>query len=638
MSQNYDAREIEKLAYDIMRHRKLYYEGTPEIADPDFDKLEEKLRILSPQHPALSAVGSEVTTSGEKVAHKIPMLSLQKVYEESELLKWQDSEEIIGSWKVDGNSLSLVYESGKLVMAKTRGNGRQGENVSEKAGWVSDIVPSVFEEWNFEVRGELYCSEENFATLAKDMISRGLERPTNPRNIVAGILGRKSHFDLARYFSFLAFDLIIEEESEPFRLEEEKFEWLSKKGFSLPGPKKLSTGDETLSYLKSVREMMSSGQIGLDGAVFSYNDLETQRAMGHTSHHPRFKMSFKWQGETAVATINSFTWSTSRNGIVTPVAVIDPVHLSGAKITNITLHNALHIRTYDLNIGDRIEIVRSGEVIPKFLRVLSSKSEGFAWIDRCPSCDAALEFDDVRLLCPNTDFCPAQKIGAILNWIKYAEIDDLSEKRLESMIELGLIEGIVDLYRLSVADLLKLPLTKEKMASKLHANIQNSRKMGLPQLLSGLGILGMGRTSWEKIIEVHPSLDLIRKLTLSDIISIDGFAEKTAEQLVAGIKAKKTLLDELLGFIDPVLDVVQADSIFEGKTFVITGKLNLPRSEISQSIKKYGGKVGSSVSQNTYAIVTASPDSQSTKMEKARKLGIPIWSENKLFDEMGGKD
>ena len=298
------------------------------------------------------------------------------------------------------------------------------------------------------------------------------------------------------------------------------------------------------SYLESAQNIVEDDDIGMDGVVFTYNDIALQDELGATSHHPRYKMVFKWAGETAQAKIKEVKWATSRLGIVTPVAVIEPVFLSGAEITNISLHNAAYVQSFNLKSGDLIELIRSGEVIPKFLRVVKAQEGQYAWPKKCSSCHSSLEFDDVRLRCLNQS-CPAQQIGRILNWIRCVGIDDLSEKRLLVMMEQNLVETIPDLYALTVETLLTLPQTKEKLAQKLYENIQTSRDLPLEQFLSGLGIAGTGATTWSKLLDHHPSLEDLWKANTDQIAAIDGFAEKSAEQIVAGLKETKPLVKEL---------------------------------------------------------------------------------------------
>lgn len=630
--QSYDPDRAAWLASEIMRHKKLYYAGRPEIADIDYDKLEDELKLIAPNHPVLRIVGTvNVESANPKVTHDPPMLSLDKTYEPKDLIKWASGHEVLGTLKVDGTSMSLVYRDGQFALAKTRGDGRQGEDVTTKLKWVADAIPKIDTSENFEVRGELYCSESNFLSLADEMQSLGLERPSSPRNIVAGILGRKVHGELARYFNFFAFDVIG---LNGFKTEMEKIAWLEQKGFRLPEPRLLKKPTDLEAYLDHVKQKMEEDEIGCDGAVFSYNDLATHEELGSTAHHPRYKLSFKWQGETARSKITKIEWATSRLGVVTPVAVIDPVELSGATITNITLHNAAHVKAYNLKPGDFIELVRSGEVIPKFLSVVTSTNGKSQIPTECPSCGSKLSFDNVRIKCLNHHGCPAQQSGVILNWTRSVNIEDLSEKRLQQMIDTGLISSIPDLYKLAKEDFLKLPSTKDKMASKLYNNIQSTKTVPLAMFLNGLGIEGAGQTTWEKLLDVFPSLESLCKATVDDVIAIDGFAEKSAQQIVEGLKRQSKLIEQLLAVgLKPEAPDSHANGPrpLEGMSFVITGALSRPRKEIEDLIKKAGGRMASSVSKATSVLVTNEADSASSKMVKAKELGIKIWNEAELM-------
>lgn len=633
---------VDELAQAVLQHKRAYYAGKPLISDAAYDALEEELRGASPHHPVLEVVGSgdlgeDAAAVNTRVEHDVPMLSLNKTYDLEELRRWQGERVVMGTLKVDGNSLSLIYRKGRLELAKTRGNGRVGEDVTAKVRWVSEALPQLKKPLDVEIRGELYCVESKFLHLSDEMVGLGLERPTNPRNIVAGLLGRKSHFELARYFGFFAFE-VVGPLSLGLKTESEKFDWLGELGFSLPMPERLASTTETERYLERVRVMLEEDELGLDGAVFSYDDLHVHDELGVTAHHPRYKISFKWPGQTATTSVRHIAWATSRLGIVTPVAVVEPVYLSGAQITNVTLHNAAHVRSYNLKSGDKIEIIRSGEVIPKFLSVVESVSGEYQWPKKCGDCHELLVADDVRLKCPNTTGCPAQKLGTILNWIRAAEIDDLSEKRLLPLLEQDLVKAAGDLYRLKEHDFLVIPSTKEKMAAKLYKNIQQSRNLSLPRFLNGLGIEGAGLTTWEKLIEHFASLKGISAATVEQIQSIEGFAEKSARQIVDGLLARRDMIADLLSAgvkpTEPVLhthDGKDGDGPLAGRQIVITGALSKPRNEVEELIKAAGGKLGSAVSKNTYAVVTEDPSGASSKLKKARELGVQLWSEADLL-------
>lgn len=634
----YDATRITTLANDVLRHKRLYYAGKPLITDGAYDQIEDQLRQLAPDHPALSVVGDgAAAASSAKVKHDSPMLSLDKTYDVDKLADWLGDETAVGTLKVDGVSMSLIYEDGGLLLAKTRGNGQVGEDVTSKIVWVADVVPHIKAAGRVEVRGELYCTDSQFIKLSDEFYAIGLDRPTSPRNIVAGLLGRKTHVDLARYFNFFGFSVIPYASTPKFKTEMDRFEWLKAAGFRLPEPQLIKDQTALTAYLEHVKTFMADGEVGIDGAVFSYDRLALHDELGHTSHHPRYKLSFKWQGQTAESTIQKIDWATSRLGIVTPVAVIEPVTLSSAQITNVTLHNAAHVKAFNLKAGDLIEIVRSGEVIPKFLHVVKAAPGEFDWPKTCPSCDAPLTFDDVRLKCANTDKCPAQQLGAIINWIRSVEIDDLSDKRLQPLIDQGLVATMADLYRLTIADLLTIPKTKDKMAQKLFDNIQKSLHAPLARVLNGLGIEGAGTTTWEKLLAVFPDLKSLQAATVAEIEAIDGFAEKSAQQIVTGLQQKCATIAALLAAgIKPVVEqALVQDGPLSGKVLVITGALSEPRADVEKAVKAAGGRIGTSVSKETHAVVTDDPDSGSSKMKKARQLGVQVWSEADLWRHLG---
>ncbi|MBP6216957.1 MAG: NAD-dependent DNA ligase LigA [Oligoflexales bacterium] len=657
--------KIADLAEKILTYKRAYYSGQALISDFEYDKLEEELLDLDPSHPVLLQVGSPVKNKSSnaiekenlaKVPHHPPMLSLAKTYSLEDLCEWSKEAPLLASIKVDGVSVAIVYEKGQLILAKTRGDGFFGEEVTKKIRWIKKGLPSSLffknkefkEKWSdiflnkVEIRGELYCSQDSFFKLALEMDSLSLEKPSNPRNIVAGVLGRKHYEELSRFFGFLAFDLHFENlEENIFSAEFEKASVLEDLGFETPRFQITTGQDQIQDYIEMVKEWVEEDELGIDGVVFSYNDLALHQKLGSTAHHPRYKLSFKWQGETKVSTIQTLKWNTSRLGIVTPVAVIDPVSLSGAMISNVTLHNAAYVKIFNLKSKDKIEIVRSGEVIPKFLRVIESSTErvGEDIPSVCPSCSSPLVYDSVRLLCPNKKSCPAQVLGSILNWIRCVEIDDLSEKRVQYLLDLKLISHSSDLYRLQRADFLMLPATKDKMALKLLDNIQKRKSLPLSRFLNGLGIQGVGKTLWRDLLLVFPTLDALKQASVDQISAINGFGPLRAGQIVTSLEEKRYDIEQLLKAgveiqaLEENRDLVgTSKKNLLGLSFVITGTLSKPREEIVAAIEQAGGKIVESVSKNTSALITDDPDSSSSKAKKARQLNIPIWSEQKLWE------
>ncbi len=622
--------EIAQLAAEIEAHRLAYARGEPQLSDFEYDAREEELRQLAPDHPLLQQAGV-VVAAAAKAVHVVPMLSLQKTYSRSELYSWVGTREVVGALKIDGNSLSLVYQQGKLLVAKTRGDGQRGENVTAKSIYVEAIPPTIDDTRHLEIRGELYCETASFYALAAAMEALALPRPLSPRNVVAGLLGRKEHHQLMRYFSFMACDLLYYDEGVLPATEMAKLDILQKLGFDLPEPQLLASALAVAAYLEQVCEKSAADELPLDGAVFSYNSLAYARALGSTAHHPRGRMAFKWQGETAVAKINHIVWDTSRFGIVTPVAEIGPVFLHNASIRRVTLHNVACVKLYQLKRGSEIKIVRSGEVIPKFISVMGEGEGELVIPTTCPSCAARLSDDGVRLWCGNRT-CPAQQLRRVLNWVKCAEIRDLSEKRLAAMMAMGLVEVIPDLYRLTRDDLLRVPLTGERMASKLHAAITASKRLPPERLLSGLGIRGGGRATWRALLRIAPTIEALFALSAAEISAVDGFAAKSAQQIAQGLQAQRTLLDELFAVgIEVAPSPAAQSSSSRGGKYVISGALSQSRVFYRELLERYGATLATSVSSQTSAVVTADPASTSSKVKAARRLNIPLISEQELL-------
>ena len=606
-----NSKKLQQLVAKLEKHRQAYARGEPLISDVEYDALEAQLQQQAPDHPLLQQPGVK-TSATTKATHAVPMLSLQKTYSVTELESWRGEQPVVGTLKIDGNSLSLVYRGGKLLLAKTRGDGQRGENVTAKMPYITAIPTTISSKAILEVRGELYCATTAFYTLATEMEQCGLPRPLSPRNVVAGLLGRKEQHQLLRHFNFMACNLLSDDDSH-FQQEIDKLTRLTTLGFTLPEPQLLTARPAIETYLEQVRRRLDEDELPLDGVVFSFNDLAYARELGSTTHHPRGRMAFKWQGETAVATITDIVWHTSRFGIVTPVAIIEPVFLNNASIRRVTLHNCACVKLYNLQRGTKIKIVRSGEVIPKFLAVVAEGSGKAKIPTTCPSCKQDLQDDGVRLLCGNDD-CPAQLLRTVLNWVKCADIKDLSEKRLAAMMALGLVKSIPDLYRLSKDDLLRVPLTGERMASKLHTAITASKRLAAEQLLSGLGIRGGGRATWRALLRVAPTIEALSQLSAEEISAIDGFAEKSAQQIQQGLQQRQTLLSELLACgIEIITPATPAGGKQQGQKYVISGSLSQPRAFYQQLLEKNGATLASSVSAKTTAVVTADPASTSTK-------------------------
>ncbi|MDD0854751.1 NAD-dependent DNA ligase LigA [Halobacteriovorax sp. GB3] len=620
---------IVELEKQIRHHKALYYQGRPEISDFDYDRLEDELKELAPNNPILRMVGSQIS-SEDKVKHDKKMLSLGKTYDPSELLTWKAEYPVVSMFKIDGISCSLIYEDGELVIAKTRGDGTFGENITSKVMWLPEVPKKISIQERVEVRGELFCTEEEFFHLSEEMEKIGLDKPTSQRNIVAGLMGRKDRLELCRYLKFKGFDVLTD--AIDFNFEMDKYHWLKKENFDVLEIELHEKTQEIKKVIEDARVFMSEGDFQIDGLVFAYNDLKLQEELGETAHHPRYKMAFKFQGEAKTTVLKDILWNVSRNGILTPVGIVKPVELSGAKISRVTLHNYGMVKQHDLKKGDTIEIIRSGEVIPKFMSVISRGDGVFERPEQCPSCDQKVYIEDIRLVCRN-EYCPSIVKESILNYIQKIGIDDISGKRLEEMIKMDLVKSIEDLYKLKEEDFLKLEKVKEKLANKFFVGINASKKANLIKFLSALGITGGAINKCEKVVHAgFDSIDKILSMSVEQLEQLDGFAEKSATEFVKSIQAKKELITNLRELGVEMKHEVEdlGEQKLEGLHFVITGTLSEKRSIIEKRIKESGGKTGSSVTSNTNYLVCNDKESTSSKAKKARELGIPLISEEEL--------
>jgi DNA ligase (NAD+) len=637
--------KIQKLASLILNHKTLYYNGNPEISDEEYDRLEDELRQLDPNHYVLSMVGTlgkkgANRPDAAKLRHKTKMLSLDKTYDVEKLLEWIGEEEVISTYKIDGVSCSLIYEDGKLVIAKTRGDGYQGENIKDKVMWISAINKTIEPHEKLEVRGEIFCKGKDFIKLAQVMEARGMEIPKNPRNIVSGLLGRKDKIDLCQYLSFVAFEALCGRGEEKFSSEFAKLQFLEEQNFVVPDFSLHREGKTVEVAIAQAQKYMENGEFGIDGLVFTYNRIGLHRELGETAHHPKYKMAFKFKGESRVVVLKEVIWQVSRNGVLTPVGLIEPTLLSGAMISRITLHNYGMVIKHNLKVGDSIEVIRSGEVIPKFLGVVTHGIKEIAIPVECPSCHSKLEIRDIRLYCLNPD-CMAKKKQVILNFLQKGGVELISKKRVDEMLSKELIQSAWDLFDLREEDFLQLDNVKEKQAHNFYTSLQKAKKIDLVDFLTSLGIAGGALQKCEKLINArYDSLEKIQALTVEDLTQIEGFAEKSATDFLNSLKEKEQLIEELLKrgiTITPsAIDASETDGsnpkklLFKGKKFCITGALSRPRAEIEKEIKAFGGTCQSTVNKETSYLVCNETDSSSSKMKKAQQLGISIVNESEL--------
>ena len=665
-----DSERIEALAAEVARHSDLYYNlAEPEISDAEFDELEKELRDLSPNHLQLQRVGAEVQAGSKKVTHRFPMRSLAKASSEDELSHFviettAQGRQFLVQPKLDGSALSLEYRRGRLVRAATRGSGTRGEDVTQNALRIPNIPHQL--EWpgDCHVRGEvvmpLAIFEEKYSEIAP-----------NPRNLAAGALrqkyiesGKADAADLA----FFAYDvqLLSTEEAHPDSPEAPSFEndseavvWLKTIGIEPAGVTVLSGDDDesTIAALieetRSITEQRDALPWQVDGLVFKLDLLEKRRLLGMTAHHPRWALAWKFPPDEAITVLMKIEWQTGRTGVVTPVARVAPVVVSGVTVENTTLHNVGELERLGVEVGDLVKLVRRGDVIPKIVEVLGRASQddlvgrfhsdGTEFIETlpprkppdvpkfCPKCKSELILDGAFLRC-NYVGCSAKISRALIYWCRALEMDGVGEKLIELLLENNLITSIGDIYRLQNHQIAGLERMGEKSATNVIEEIQSSREMSLSQFLHALGMPRIGPEVATTIAQHFGTLDAllmwVEKGEADSLTIIGGIGDKVAEIFLQGATERLSLITDLTSYLLISPEEVSNIGKFSGKTFCITGSLSQPRKRIQERIKKAGGKIVSGVSATLDILVAG--EKAGSKSAKAESLGIEVWSEEQL--------
>lgn len=674
--------KINHLAERLAYHSNLYYnEAAPEISDSDYDSMRDELAALEPHHPQLSRVGSDPSPGSVKVEHEFPMRSLDKANTAEQVFHFVSQTTARGRRfvcqpKLDGSALSLEYRRGRLVRAATRGNGTRGEDVTANVRRIPNIPEALSWDGDCHVRGEvvmpLKIFEQKYSEIAP-----------NPRNLAAGSLRQKS-IDAgkgrAEDLAFFAYGVEFptgssrhpDSPSPPdFKLDSDIISWLSSVGIEVAGNEVVSgsedqdTSDEIMKIAKRWTESRDSEPWELDGVVIKLDRLDKRKLLGMTAHHPRWALAWKFAPQEAISVLMGVDWQTGRTGNVTPVSRIAPVVVSGVTVENTTLHNKGEVERLGMSIGDRVRVVRRGDVIPKIVEVLGRATkediEGRLHSDgtpftqalpdtaeiiapsQCPRCHTPLIEEGAFIKCDNLD-CPSRLERAILYWCRNMEMDGIGEKLAEQLCSSGLVSSIADLYRLSErkSELLALERMAEKSANNILQELENGRSMTLSKFISALGLPRIGPEIATLICSEVKSLDELidmssnREYAIERLIKIERVGEVVANLLLEGISKRKETILDLYSQIEIVEDEsISVQGILDGQTFCMTGTLTRPRKEIALSIKSEGGKVVSSVSGSLDYLVSG--EAAGSKKEKAVKLGVKILTESDLDDLLEGR-
>ena len=627
-----------------------YTTDNPSVSDSEYDKLYHELLDLEKQYPEFvqpdsptHRVGGKVLEGFEKYQHQYPLYSLQDAFSREELDAFdtrirKDFPDVsyLCELKIDGLSISLMYENGILVAGATRGDGSVGENITENLKRVKDIPLKLPSEVDMTVRGECYMPRSSFDAVNQLRQENGEPEFANPRNAAAGTLRQLDTAIVAK--RNLATFLYQEASPTSATSQEAVLNQLSKNGFSVNERHILAHSmDEAWQFIEEINQEREQLPYDIDGVVIKVNDLAVQEELGFTVKAPKWAIAYKFPAEEKEAQLLSVDWTVGRTGVVTPTANLTPVQLAGTTVSRATLHNVDYIAEKDIRKDDTVIVYKAGDIIPAVLRVVESKRQSKEKLEipkNCPSCNSELIHfeDEVALRCINPR-CPAQIKEGLIHFASRdaMNITGLGPAVVEKLFDQQLVNDVAGIYRLTVEDLLQLENFKEKSANKLYTAIQASKENSAEKLLFGLGIRHVGSKASQILLEHFHDLEQLAKAEKEEIAALDSLGMVIAESLSSYFAQEGThiLLSELkeAGLNFTYLgEKVAADAALSGLTVVLTGKLErLNRSEAKKKLESLGAKVTSSVSKKT-SLVVAGADAGS-KLTKAQELGIDIRDE-----------
>ena len=665
MSRGVEAR-VDRLRNEIRRHEHLYYVlARPEISDFEFDRLMAELRELEQLHPELAApdsptrrVGGEPLDALVQISHAIPMLSLDNSYDEQDLEEWHTRaaralerapDGLVAELKIDGISLSLTYADSTLVRAATRGNGEVGDNVTGNARAIR-ALPLVLPPpaLSVEVRGEVYMPRDVFAELNRVRREEGEEPFANPRNATAGSIRlldpRQS---AARRLSFFAYQIPRAHGVEISR-HSQALDLLAEWGFAVnPGWRRCAGLGDVHDFIAEWGARRSSLAFEIDGVVVKIDRLDEQAALGATSKFPRWAVAYKYPPEGVRTVVREIVVQVGRTGALTPVAVLEPVKLSGTVISRATLHNEDEIRRKDIRIGDRVLIERSGDVIPQVVAVMKERrprgARRFVWPKRCPVCGSKVFKPEGEVIsrCENTS-CPARIRESILHFAgrRAMNIDGLGEAIVDQLLDAKLVRSIPDLYALRLEDMIALERLGPKSSRNLLDEIEASKSRGLARLLFALGIRHVGERLAQTLAARFRTLGALETAGQDELVQAEDVGPKVAESILFFFAQpeNRELIRRLreAGVSDRATAEAGGPKPLAGRVYVITGTLSgLSRDEARDLLEARGAEVGSSVTKKTTGLIVG--ESPGSKLDKARELGVPTIGEKELLELVGRK-
>ena len=634
----------------------------PTITDQEYDKYLRELFEIEEEHPEwiredspTQHAGGKIIEGFEKVTHKIPMMSLSDVFSESELISFDErikkegiNPEYMCELKIDGLSVSLLYEKGKLVRAATRGDGTTGEDITHNAKTIKAIPLKLKEPVDIEVRGEIFMNKKTLEELNKKRKEKGEPLLQNCRNAAAGSIRQLD----SKIAAERKLDNFIYHLPNPLdygiHTHSEAIEYMHRLGFKTnPNNRLVKNIGEVIEFIEEKGKVRPSLPYDIDGVVIKVNSIDEQQKLGYTAKYPKWATAYKFPAEEVLTKLKDIIFTVGRTGQITPNAVLDPVIVAGSTISRATLHNEDYVKEKDLKIGDIVSIRKAGDVIPEVVEVKKDRRTGneqdFVMITECPMCHTKLvkKEGQVDYFCPN-DKCPARHIEGLIHFVSRdaMNIDGLGDRIMEDFYNFHFIGNLADIYSLKQheKDLIRLEGYGEKSVTNLLEAIENSKSNSLERLLFGLGIPHVGAKTAKIIAQKFETMERIENATFEELVAIPDVGDIIAQSIIDYFNDEhhKEIVDELkeLGLNMNYLGekIVEKDD-FAGKTFVLTGSLEIfTREEAESRIEQLGGKTSSSVSKKTYAVIVgANPGS---KFDKAKELGIPIWTEQEFEEKL----
>jgi DNA ligase (NAD+) len=659
-------KEVEALREGIDYHDYLYYvKNKPEISDATYDKLFRRLQELEENFPDLRSptsptrrVGAEPVAALKKVRHKTPMLSLNAAVKEEEVRAFHRFvEENMGAGKVvyvaepkfDGLSVEVVYEKGCFAYGATRGNGEVGEDISENLKTIRTLPMRLRNEKHIppllSARAEVFMSKMGFQQLNRERLERGEEPFANPRNAAAGIMRQLDPGKVAGKPLDLFFYDILQVQEENIGTHWESLDYLQDRGLKTEShAKKCTSLKDVRAYHQEMSEKRDGLDYEIDGVVLKVDDLKVREKLGVRHRSPRWAMAWKFEPKEEITRLEDIVVQVGRTGILTPVALLQPVDVGGVTVSRATLHNEEEVKRKDVRTGDKVRVARAGDVIPEVVERVKEpgrkRGNEFSMPGRCPACGAEVVREGAYVLCPAGLSCPAQIVGRIIHYASREglDIENLGEKTAKQLYEKNLVESVADIYRLSVDDLRNLEGFAEKSAIKLHEAVEKSKSPQLDRFLYALGIRHVGGRMAQVLAREFGSLENLRKAKRSELERIPEVGPEIAESVADFFSRSenKKVLDDLqaAGLEIKSMPKKEREMPLKGKTFVFTGNLeSYTREEAKRKVEELGGRATSSVSGETdFVVAGADPGS---KLDEARKREVEILDEKEFEKVLG---